>query len=94
MTLARWVPRTRAEVAGVHWQRNLRVAPLSAPGSCAQRSTALRAVTLLQYESLAVHRVQILRVGADRRVRTTAEHPPREPKTRSNQTPYLRFDNR
>jgi len=36
------MPRTRAEVAGIHLQHYSMVAPLSSPGPRVQHSTALR----------------------------------------------------
>ena len=47
ITLARWMPHARAEVAGIHLQHYSMLATLSSPGPPAQHSTALRAVTFV-----------------------------------------------
>jgi hypothetical protein len=42
ISLARWMPHVRAEVAGIHWYNNSMVATLSSPGPRVQHSTAPR----------------------------------------------------
>ena len=42
ISLARWMPHVRAEVAGIHWYHYSTVAPLSSPGPRVQHSTAPR----------------------------------------------------